>query len=132
MEFVAAQPVDQTIPLVLGSIVERGGQHGVVWHATDDTLRVLRIERGLTSPRLPLASELALHLPLSLSGWGIACDDLAAWPRALCRVVGELDDRCLLKVLDARRQTVSLASAAIADSVLSAAIHRRDAVAALT
>lgn len=119
-------PSDQPIvpDALLGSIVELGGEHGVVWHVTHDTLRVLRIERGLTDVRLPMASEIALHLPLSLSGWGIACDRLIAWPRALCGVVGELDERCLLKVLDARRPTTHLPSAVIADAMLSAAIHQ--------
>ena len=118
----SAQPIVSEI--LLGTVVEQGGQHGVVWHATRDTLRVLRIERGLTDVQLPLASEVALRLPLNLSGWGIACDCLIAWPRGLCRVVGELDERCLLKVLNARRQTTRMPAAAIADSMRSAAIHR--------
>ena len=119
-------PSDQPImpEVVLGSVVELGGQHGVVWHATRDTLRILRIERGLTHVRLPMASELALHLPLCLSGWGIACDRLIAWPRPMCCVVGELDERCLLKVLGARRQTMRPPSAAFSDAMLSSAIHR--------
>jgi hypothetical protein len=119
-------PSDQPIvfDVVLGTVVELGGHHGVVWHATRDILRVLPIERGLTDVRLPLVNELAWHLPLSLSGWGVACDELIAWPRSACSVVGELDERCLLKVLDARRRETRLPSAAFADSVLTTAIHR--------
>jgi len=126
MASMTARPADEPVArdVLLGSVVDLGGQHGVVWHMTRDTLRVLRIERGLTDVRLPMASEIALHLPLCLSGWGIACERLVAWPRALCRVAGELDERCLLKVLDARRPLMRLPSAALADSMLSAAIHR--------
>lgn len=130
MGSVTARPADEPVvrePL-LGSVVELGGQYGVVWHVTRDTLRVMRIERGLTDVRLPMASEIALHLPFCLSGWGIACDRLIAWPRALCRVVGELDERCLLKVLDARRPMTRLPDAALADSMLSAARHRESRV----
>ena len=119
-------PSDQPIVLdiILGTVVELGGHHGVVWHATRDILRVLPIERGLTDVRLPLASEFAWHLPLSLSGWGVACNELIAWPRGQCSVVGELDERCLLKVLNARRQVTRLPSAALADSMLTASLHR--------
>lgn len=126
MGFVTVRSANEPVACeaLLGSVVELGGEHGVVWYATRDTLRVMRIERGLTDVRLPLASEVALHLPLSLSGWGIACERLIAWPRPLCRLVGELDDRCLLRVLDERRRETRMPSAAFADRMLTAAMHR--------
>ena len=93
------------VSVTLGSVVSRGGEYGVVWHATGDTLRVLRIQRGMTPVRLTVANEVALHLPVSLGGWSIAYDELVTWPRPSCSVIGELNERCLLKTLDARRTT---------------------------
>ena len=124
MASVTARPADEEVEALLGSVVELGSEYGVVWHVTRDTLRVMLVERGLTDVRLPMASEIALHLPFCLSGWGIACERLIAWPRALCRLVGELDDRCLLKVLDARRPMTRVSDAVLADSMLVPAIHR--------
>jgi hypothetical protein len=73
----------------------------------------------MTSLPLSMANEVALHLPVSPAGWGIVCDELIAWPRALCHLVGELDERCLLKILEARK-TASLVLPALADNVMSA------------
>jgi hypothetical protein len=96
------------VTVTLGSVVAYHGEYGVVWHATGDTLRVLRIQRGMTSLRLSLANEVALHLPVSLGGWSIAYDGLVTWPRPSCSVLGELNERCLLKILEARRTTTLL------------------------
>ena len=40
-----------------------------------------------------------------LGGWSIVYDELITWPREQCRVVGEIDERCLLKIIDARNST---------------------------
>jgi AcrR family transcriptional regulator len=113
------------VKVTLGSVVASGDQYGVVWHATPDMLRVLLIRREMTSLPLSMANEVALHLPVSPAGWGIVCDELIAWPRALCHLVGELDERCLLKILEARKTVSRSPSAAVlapalADKVMSA------------
>ena len=105
MKQMATCLTDQQEAVTLGSVVTFDGQHGVVWHATGSMLRVLRLTRGMTSVRLSLANEVALHLPVSLGGWGIAYDELVAWPRQQCSVIGEIDERCLLRTIDARNST---------------------------
>jgi hypothetical protein len=105
MKQMATCLTDQQEAVTLGSVVTFDGQHGVVWHATSSTLRVLRLTRGMTPVRLSLANEVALHLPVSLGGWFIAHDELVAWPREKCSVIGEIDERCLLKTIDARNST---------------------------
>jgi hypothetical protein len=106
MADVEAFRIDRLAEVTLGSVVAWDGERGVVWHATPDTLRILPITRGSTSVPLTLANEVAFHLPVSLGGWSIACGQLREWPRALCNLVGELNDRCLLKVLEARRSAM--------------------------
>src|SRR5215472_11086578 len=81
----------------LGSVVALGDEYGVVWHRTCDTLRVLPIKQGRGALPLSPANEVALHLPAGLPGWGIVFDELVSWSRVLCAIVGELDERCLLK-----------------------------------
>jgi hypothetical protein len=103
MANVAAFLADQHTAVTLGSVVTWEGERGVVWHATQDILQVLPITKGSTSIPLSLANEVALHLPVSLGGWSIAYDELRRWPRRPCRVIGELDERSLLKILTARR-----------------------------
>jgi hypothetical protein len=105
MKQLATCLTDQQEAVTLGSVVAFDGEHGVVWHATRDALRVLRFTRGVTDVRVSLATEVALHLPVSLGGWSIAYDELVTWSRQPCRVVGEIDERCLLKIIDARRST---------------------------
>ncbi len=110
--------------MILGSVVILEHEYGAVWHMTPDTLRVLPIGRGRGHLRFSLASEMALHLPASSLGWRIACERLIAWPRSLCAVVGKLDDRCLLRVLEARRAMLPVPSTAVAANVMSVAVHR--------
>jgi hypothetical protein len=105
MKQMATCLTDQQETVTLGSVVAFDGQHGVVWHAGSEALRVLRLTRGMTAVRLSLANEVALHLPVSLGGWSIAYDELITWPREQCRVVGEIGERCLLKIMDARTST---------------------------
>jgi hypothetical protein len=114
---------DQPAALTLGSVVNWNHEYGVVWHVTTDTLRVLPIAKCRTSVRLSLANEVALRLPVSLGGWCIVYDELVARPRAGCCVVGELDERFLLKVLAARNTTNPLLASALADSTTSGALH---------
>jgi len=123
MAHVAANFMHQPAQVTLGSVVVLEGEYGVVWHVTRETLRVLPIRRSRTALPLSLAHEVAFHLPSSLRGWGIDIEELAAWPRALCAVVGELDERCLLKVLVARKRAAVSVPPALASSRLSAAIH---------
>jgi hypothetical protein len=105
MKQMATCLTDQQEAVTLGSVVAFDGQHGVVWHATSSTLRVLRLTRGMTAVRLSLANEVALHLPVSLGGWFVAYSELVAWPREQCSVIGEIDERCLLRTMDARSST---------------------------
>jgi hypothetical protein len=105
MKQMATCLTDQQETVTLGSVVAFDGQHGVVWYLGRDSLRVLRLTRGMTAVRLSLANEVALHLPVSLGGWSIVYDELITWPREQCRVVGEIDERCLLKIIDARNST---------------------------
>lgn len=107
--------------LTLGSVVALNGEHGVVWHVTHDTLRVLPITRGATSVQLSLANEIALHLPVTLGGWSVAYNELVEWPRSYCYVAGELNDRTLLRVLDARKSAKIAARQALAADVMAAA-----------
>jgi len=107
--------------LTLGSVVALNGEHGVVWHVTHDTLRVLPITRGATAVQLSLANEVALHLPVTLGGWSVAYDELVTWPRSYCSVAGELNDRTLLRVLDARKSAKIAARQTLAADVMAAA-----------
>jgi hypothetical protein len=110
------------IKVTLGSVVACGDKHGVVWQVTHDTLRVFPVERGRSAVRLSLANEVALHLPVSMDGWGIGLDRLLAWPRGLCHIVGELDEKCLLKILEARKALSSSLPPALAGNAMSAAV----------
>jgi hypothetical protein len=69
---------------------------------------------------LTLATEVALHLPASAVGWSIVNDQLHAWPRALCRVVGEVDERALLKILQARKAPAFSVTPALAATAMAA------------
>lgn len=113
---------DEPAEVTLGSVVSLDGEYGVVWYATHDALRVLRLTRGLTSVPLSLANEVALHLPVSLGGWSVAFDELVAWSRSLCCVIGELDDRRLLKILDARNSADASLHPAFVASVMAGAV----------
>jgi hypothetical protein len=124
MKQMATCLTDQQEAVTLGSVVTFDGQHGVVWHATGSTLRVLRLTRSMTAVRLSLANEVALHLPVSLGGWSIAYDTLVAWPRQQCSVIGEIDERCLLKTIDARNSTkVPRLPAGIVGTLVESAIR---------
>ena len=105
MKQMATCLTDRQEAITLGSVVAFKGEYGVVWHVARDALRVLRFTRGTTAVRVSLANEVALHLPVSLGGWSIAYDEVTAWPRGECRVVGEIDERCLLRILEARNST---------------------------
>ena len=122
MAYAAARPVGlpSAVGITLGSVVTFRGEYGLVWHATRDALRVLPIRIGRRSLPLSLANEVALHLPNSAFGWGVVCDELVTWPRAYCDLIGEVDERCLLKAMDARRAAAPSLSPAIADKRLSA------------
>jgi hypothetical protein len=115
--------MSDAVTVTLGSVVAYRGEYGVVWHATGGTLRVLRLQRGATPLRLSVANEVALHLPVSLGGWSIAYDELVTWPRPSCSVFGELNERCLLKTLEARRTTTlptlfpEIAGSAMSESI---------------
>jgi hypothetical protein len=115
-------PIDQLdeVKVTLGSIVVSGDDHGVVWQVTHDMLRVLLIRRGMVGVSLTLATEVALHLPASAVGWSIVHDQLHAWPRALCRVVGEVDERALLKILQARKAPAFSVTPALAATAMAA------------
>lgn len=104
MADIVACLTGQPATITLGSVVSCQGHFGAVWHVTRDTLRVVPLVRGRVSLALPLASEVALHLPVSLGGWSIDCNELASWPRPHCNVIGELDERCLLRLLEARNR----------------------------
>ena len=116
-----APPVEAVT--TLGSVVAFGGEYGVVWHMTRDRLRVLPIKRGRGALPLSQANEVALHLPADLPGWWIVFDELISWSRALCSIVGELDERCLLKILEAHK-TVACSGLTLATEGMSAAVHR--------
>jgi hypothetical protein len=112
------------VRVTLGSIVCCGDDYGVVWQVTPDMLRVLPIKKGTTCVALPLASEVALHLPASAIGWSIVYDQLHPWPRARCHIVGELEERCLLRVLEARNSpSAALAAALVHNAMLAAGRH---------
>jgi hypothetical protein len=117
-----AQPVE--LATTLGSVVSLGGEYGVVWHRTCDTLRVLPIKRGRGALPLSLANEVALHLPAGPSGWGIVFDELVSWSRVLCAIVGELDERCLLKIMEARKTVACSGASALATDGVSAAVRQ--------
>ena len=114
----ASDQLDE-VKVTLGSIVVSGDDHGVVWQVTHDMLRVLLIRRGMAGVSLTLATEVALHLPASAVGWSIVHDQLHAWPRALCRVVGEVDERALLKILQARKAPAFSVTPALAATAMS-------------
>ena len=105
--------------VTLGSVAAFDGDYGVVWHATRDILRVLPLKRGPTSLPLSLENEVALHLPTSLAGWGIVPDELVTWPRPFCSAVGEVDERCLLKILVARARSTAPDHFVMANAVSS-------------
>lgn len=113
---------DAPAEVTLGSVVSLDSEYGVVWHVTQDALRVLRLTRGTTSVPLSLANEVALHLPVSFGGWSVAYDELVVWPRSVCCVVGELDDRRLLKILDARNSADASLHPAFVASVMAEAV----------
>jgi hypothetical protein len=119
--YLADQP--SAIKVTLGTIVQSGDDHGVVWQVTSDMLRVLPVRRGATRVPLPLASEVALHLPASPAGWSITYDQLHTWPRSLCHVVGEVDERCLLRILEARKAPLVSFAPTLASTAMSAAVH---------
>jgi hypothetical protein len=123
MAQMAARLADRRARLTLGAVVSWDNAYGVVWHVTSDTLRVLPITKHRTSVRLSLANEVALHLPVGLGGWSIVYDELAAWPRAFCCAAGELDERCLLKVLEARNATKLSPPSPLAGSMTSEALR---------
>jgi hypothetical protein len=113
------------VKVTLGSVVASDDEYGVVWQATSETLRILPIRRGMTSLSLSLENEVAFHLPVSLTGWGIVHNDLVAWSRARCHLVGEVDERCLLKILEARKAPASaLATTLAADALAAPTRHR--------
>jgi hypothetical protein len=121
MAEIATISTDLPTAVTLGSVVVMDGVRGVVWHATRDTLRILPIIRGRTAVRLSMANEVSLRLPVSLGGWSIAYDELLSWPRELCYVIGELDVRCLLRILDARRiEALPLSPAFVSDRLFAA------------
>ena len=119
--FVSNHPARTGI--TLASVVSLDGAYGVVWHATPDTLRVLPIRKGRGAVPLSLESEEALHLPDSVTGWRVVHEELVAWPRALCKVVGELEERCLFHLLEARRTLPATVGPAIASQAMAAAVH---------
>jgi hypothetical protein len=123
MTYAAARPIGlpSAVGITLGSVVTFRGEYGLVWHAARDVLRVMPIRTGRASVGLSLANEIALHLPNSLGGWGVVCDEVMSWPRAYCDVLGEIDESRLLKVLEARRS--SPLARAIAEGRAPATIH---------
>ena len=118
--------VDQprAVKATLGSIVVFGGDFGVVWQVTHNMLRVLPIRQGATSVPLSLATEVELHLPVSPFGWCIVYDQLQNWPTALCRVVAEVEERCLLRILQARKTPSFALAPALARRAMSAGVHQ--------
>jgi hypothetical protein len=117
MAEIAAFSTPQPVAVTLGSVVGWDGERGVVWHVTRDALRIFPITRGATPVPLSLANEVALHLPVSLGGWSVACDELVTWPRSVCAVIGELDERCLLRILEVRKTVKSFHHSVIANVV---------------
>ena len=109
------------VKATLGSIVQCDEDCGVVWQVTPEMLRVLPIKRGHTCVPLPLASEVALHLPASPIGWSVVYDQLHAWSRSRCHVAGELEERCLLRILEARHSPSTALAAALAHDAMTAA-----------
>ena len=91
MAYAAARPagVPSAVRVTLGSVVTFCDEYGLVWHATRDVLRVLPIRTGRASVALSLANEIATHLPNSLGGWGVVCEEVVSWPRTCCDVLGE-------------------------------------------
>jgi hypothetical protein len=120
--FVSNRPADAAV--TLASVVMFDGEYGVVWHVTPDTLRVLPLRPGRGVVTLSLESELGLHLPGSPIGWHVVHDELVAWPRPLCAAMGELEERCLFRLLEARRAGPIPVSAAIARQAMAAAVHQ--------
>ena len=111
------------VKVTLGSIMVSGDDHGVVWQVTHDMLRILPIRRATAGVPLPLTTEVALHLSASAVGWSIVHDQLHAWPRALCHVVGEVDERTLLRILEARKAPAFSLTPALAATAISAAFR---------
>ena len=83
MAYAAARPVGlpSAVRVTLGSVVTFRDEYGLVWHATPEVLRVMPIRTGRTSVALSLANEIATHLPSSLGGWGVVCEEVVSWPR---------------------------------------------------
>jgi hypothetical protein len=125
MAYAAARPVGlpSAVGITLGSVVTFCDEYGLVWHATRDVLKVLPIRTGRASVTLSLANEIATHLPNSLGGWGVVCEEVVSWPRAYCDILGEIDESHLLKVLEARKSVARSLSPAIADQRAPAGIH---------
>ena len=123
MAYAAARPVGlpSAVGITLGSVVAFRGEYGLVWHAARDVLRVMPVRTGRAAVALSLANEIALHLPNSLGGWGVVCDEVLSWPRAYCDILGELDESRLLKVLEARR--AAPLARAISEQRAPATIH---------
>jgi hypothetical protein len=124
MAEIAAFSTSQPVAVTLGSVVGWAGEHGVVWHVTGDTLRILPITRGTTPVPLSLANEVALHLPVSQGGWSVACDELVTWPRWVCAVIGELDERCLLRILQMRKTAKPFNHCVVANAVATSRLRR--------
>ena len=118
--------VDQpsVVKATLGSIVVSGEDYGVVWQVTRDMLRVLPIRQGATCVPLSLAIEVELHLPVSPFGWCIVYDQMQTWPRALCRVVAEVEERCLLRILQARKTPSFALAPVLASKAMSGGVHQ--------
>ena len=124
MAYAASRPAGSpsAVGITLGSVVTFRGEYGLVWHAARDVLRVMPVRTGRAAVALSLANEIALHLPNSLGGWGVICDETVNWPRGACDVLGEIDESRLLKVLEARRSAAPLARA-ISEQRAPATIH---------
>lgn len=125
MAYAAARPVGlpSAVRVTLGSVVSFRDDYGLVWHATPEVLRVMPIRTGRASVALSLANEIATHLPNSLGGWGVVCEEVVSWPRACCDVLGEIDESHLLKVLEARRSAARAMSPATTDQRAPSTIH---------
>jgi hypothetical protein len=125
MAYAASRPagLPSAIRVTLGSVVTFCDDYGLVWHATPEVIRVMPIRTGRASVALSLANEIATHLPNSLGGWGVVCEEVVSWPRAFCDVLGEIDESHLLKVLEARRSAARALSPATTDQRAPAGIH---------
>ena len=125
MAYAASRPagLPSAVRVTLGSVVTFRDDYGLVWHATPEVLRVMPIRTGRASVALSLANEIATHLPNTLGGWGVVCEEVVSWPRAYCDILGEIDESHLLKVLEARRSVVRSLSSATTDQRAPSTIH---------